>query len=210
MIGALLRRRWRALVVGALLGAGVGLLVADVAAASGDLSTSQVLLSAGIEATRGSAASASTNQYVNQRMATDAELVTSDVVLFPAARELGMTVEALSSQVRASAPDDASTITIEVRGSSPESARRAAEAVTTSAVRVLPVLETPDAGQAARSSTQVVRQPSLPPGRPSLLLATVTGALGGLVLAALGAAVLASGPVRRTVARVRAWTTAQP
>jgi capsular polysaccharide biosynthesis protein len=202
----LLRRRWRSLVVGAVLGAAIGFLVAHTASASADVSTSRVLLSIGPTVTRSSSPGA--NQYVNQRIATDAELVTSDAVLSPAARDLGVAVSDLSSRVAVSAPDDASVITIAVRGSSPENARRSAQAVTDAFVRTLPTLETPDPAQPARLTARVVGEPSLPGARPSPVPATAVGAVAGVLLVAVAATIGTSGRVRRRRTRVRAWMTA--
>src|SRR5206468_2086753 len=88
-VSSALRKAWWVLVLGAVLGAVVGLVV-DLRLAGADYtSSSQVLISGGGSA-ESSDAAYNSNQYINQRMSTYAQLASSDQVVVPASKQLGI------------------------------------------------------------------------------------------------------------------------
>ena len=203
-----LHRRWWWLVVGAVLGAVVGLLVGSAAAAPGDVSSSRVLVSG--NGTVKASATYDTSQYVSQRASTYAQIVTSDEVLRPVSAELGIATSDLAPEIGATVVGSTTVIAIDVHGTSPENARRVAQAVTDSFARVVTTLETPLSGQAPRVSITVISAPSTPIANSFDPLPASGGALAGLLLAAAAVAVAGSSRVLRACRRVYAWVSSEP
>ena len=88
-VSSALRKAWWVLVLGAVLGAVVGLVV-DLRLAGADYtSSSQVLISGG-GSSDSSDSAYNSNEYINQRMSTYAQLASSDQVVVPASKQLGI------------------------------------------------------------------------------------------------------------------------
>ena len=136
-VSSALRKAWWVLVLGAVLGAVVGLVV-DLRLAGADYtSSSQVLISGG-GSSNSSDSAYNTNQYINQRMSTYAQLASSDQVVVPASRQLGIDSADLAQRVTGSIDGDTTVITLNVRGSSPADAVRAGRAETQAFTQAMP------------------------------------------------------------------------
>ncbi|HEY2222568.1 hypothetical protein [Actinomycetospora sp.] len=202
--------RW-VLVVGLLAGALAGLLLdlhLDRSPASSD---AQLVLSNGT-ATPASSEKASTEaSYIANQTPTYAALATSDDVLGPAAASVGTTVEALRPEVTVTGLQDTSVLVIEVRADTPSRATAEATALTQTLSGQITRLETPP-GQPPRVLVTTSSPASAPAPRyvPPWGLLTVTGALAGLLVVVLGAAVWASGVPQRAGRRFSAWLLRRP
>lgn len=153
-------------------------------------SSSQVLMTGQSDPAQPDTAYAS-NQYVNQRMTTYAQIASSAQVTSPAAQALGTDATTLSTQITATVDGDTTVLSLQVTGPSPETARRNAVAVTQSFVNVITKLETIPGG-ASRVVLNVITDPTTPPARavPGLWLLLIGGFFGGLVIAAIAVFVL--------------------
>lgn len=203
-----LRRAWWLVVLGAVLGAVVGLLLDLATSGPGTVSSSETLVSG--NGTSNASDTYNAEQYVSQRASTYAQFVTSDAVLRPASQELGIAVPELASEVSANVVGSTTVIAIAARGTGPENARRVGQAVTDSFGRAVTVLETPVLGQPPRVSTRVITGPSTPPAIPSDPLLPICGAVVGLLLAGAGVVLCRSQRLRWMVWRVYLWMSAEP
>ncbi|MCE7005492.1 hypothetical protein LWC34_22085 [Kibdelosporangium philippinense] len=131
------------------------------------------------------------NQYVNQRMTTYAQIASSAQVTGPAAQTLGTDSGTLTSQITATVAGDTTVLKLQVTGSSPETARRNAVAVTQSFINAITKLETIPGGS-SRVVVNVITDPTNPPARsaPGLWLLLLGGFFGGLVVAIVAIFVL--------------------
>jgi capsular polysaccharide biosynthesis protein len=131
------------------------------------------------------------NQYVNQRMTTYAQIASSAQVTGPAAQALGTDSGTLTSQITATVRGDTTVLALDVTGPSPEMARRNAVAVTQSFINAITKLET-NPGGAARVVVNVITDPSTPAARavPALWMLLLGGFFGGLVVAVIAIVVL--------------------
>ncbi|ONI73138.1 hypothetical protein ALI144C_45170 [Actinosynnema sp. ALI-1.44] len=153
-------------------------------------SSSQVLMTGQSDPAQPDTAYAS-NQYVNQRMTTYAEIASSAQVTGPAAQVLGTDSGTLVSQIKAAVAGDTTVLSLQVTGATPEAARRSAVAVTQAFINAVTKLETTPGGT-ARVAVNVITDPTTPPARsvPAAWLLVVGGIVGGFVLAALAILVL--------------------
>lgn len=153
-------------------------------------SSSQVLMTGQSDPTQPDTAYAS-NQYVNQRMTTYAQIASSAQVTAPAAQVLGTDAATLGSRVTAAVAGDTTVLSLEVTGATPEDAQRSAVAVTQSFINAITKLETVPGGT-ARVSVNVITDPTAPPARnvPATWLLILGGLVGGLVVAAVAILVL--------------------
>lgn len=131
------------------------------------------------------------NQYVNQRMTTYAQIASSAQVTAPAAQALGVDPATLATQITATVAGDTTVLKLQVTGPNPETARRNAVAVTQSFINAITKLETIPGG-ASRVVVNVITDPTTPPARsaPGLWLLLIGGFFGGLVLAVIAILVL--------------------
>jgi capsular polysaccharide biosynthesis protein len=131
------------------------------------------------------------NQYVNQRMTTYAQIASSAQVTAPAAQALGTDAATLATQITATVAGDTTVLALDVKGPSPDMARRSAVAVTQSFINAITKLET-NPGGTARVVVNVITDPSTPPARavPALWLLLIGGFFGGLVVAVIAIVVL--------------------
>lgn len=131
------------------------------------------------------------NQYVNQRMTTYAQIASSAQVTAPAAQALGTDPGTLTNAITATVAGDTTVLTLEVTGVTPDAARRNAVAVTQSFINAITKLET-NPGGAARVVVNVITDPTMPAERsvPPLWLMAIGGAAAGLVLGSIAALVL--------------------
>lgn len=197
-----LRRWWvigSCVVLGLALGLGTGLLLA----APGSTSSARLLVSGGGSPRVGSD-SAYDSGYLDQRMASYAQLAASGDVLAAASRRLGVTVAALAPRVSASVDGGTTILTIAVRGSSPQAAVDGDRAVVDAARAAITTRETP-VGRPALVTTTVISPPNTPVTRslPSPGSFGVAGALAGLLLGLLTATVRAPTALRRAIAWAR-------
>ena len=153
-------------------------------------SSSQVLMTGQSDPTQPDTAYAS-NQYVNQRMTTYAQIASSAQVTAPAAQSLGTDSGTLTNEITATVAGDTTVLSVAVTGPTPDSARRNAVAVTQSFINAITKLET-NPGGSARVVVNVITDPTTPPSRsvPPLWMMLVVGAIGGLVVGAIAALVL--------------------
>jgi capsular polysaccharide biosynthesis protein len=133
----------------------------------------------------------SSNQYVNQRMTTYAQIASSAQVTAPAAKALGTDTATLTDQITATVAGDTTVLELQVTGAAPDSAQRNAVAVTQSFINAITKLET-NPGGAARIVVNVITDPTMPASRsvPPLLLLLVLGAIGGLLAGAVAIGLL--------------------
>jgi capsular polysaccharide biosynthesis protein len=131
------------------------------------------------------------NQYVNQRMTTYAQIASSAQVTGPAAQSLGTDSATLATQITATVAGDTTVLALNVTGPSPDMARRNAVAVTQSFINAITKLET-NPGGAARVLVNVITDPATPPARsvPALWLLLLGGFVGGLVVAVVAIVLL--------------------
>jgi capsular polysaccharide biosynthesis protein len=131
------------------------------------------------------------NQYVNQRMTTYAQIASSAQVTAPAAQALGTDPATLTNEITATVAGDTTVLTLEVTGVTPDAARRNAVAVTQSFINAITKLET-NPGGAARVVVNVITDPTMPAERsvPPLWLMVLGGAAAGLVLGSIAALLL--------------------
>jgi capsular polysaccharide biosynthesis protein len=131
------------------------------------------------------------NQYVNQRMTTYAQIASSAQVTAPAAQALGTDPATLASQITAVVAGDTTVLTLEVTGPTPELARRNSVAVTQSFINAVTKLET-NPGGIARVIVNVITDPTMPPARsvPTTWLLMLGGLFGGLVVAVIAIVLL--------------------
>ncbi|MET0136613.1 MAG: hypothetical protein ABW215_23740 [Kibdelosporangium sp.] len=174
------------LVVGLLAGGYLGNRMSNAVYTS----SAQVLMTGQGDPTQPDTAYTS-NQYVNQRMTTYAQIASSAQVTAPAAQALGADPSTLADAITATVAGDTTVLTLEVTGGSSDAARRNAVAVTQSFINAITKLET-NPGGAARVVVNVITDPTTPPVRavPPLWLMIIGGAAAGLVLGAVAALVL--------------------
>jgi capsular polysaccharide biosynthesis protein len=172
-------------------------------------SSSQVLMTGQGDPTQPDTAYAS-NQYVNQRMTTYAQIASSAQVTAPAAQTLGIDPTTLTSQITATVAGDTTVLTLAVTGGAPDSARRNAVAVTQSFINAITKLET-NPGGTARVVVNVITDPTLPPARSSLplWLMLILGAIVGAVLGAIAVLVLRWLYPQRFVVKLKRPSTAE-
>ncbi len=209
-VSSALRKAWWVLVLGAVLGAVVGLVV-DLRLAGADFtSSSQVLISGG-GSSDSSDSAYNANQYINQRMSTYAQLASSDQVIQPASRQLGIDSADLTPRVTSSIDGDTTVLTLNVTGSSPDDAVRADQAVTQAFTQALGTLETPP-GQPPRVTTKVISDPSTPADRhlPPAVVFVLVGAAAGLLLVLIAVSLFYSRAIRRVGGRVVSWIRSDP
>ncbi|CAM3450709.1 YveK family protein [Kibdelosporangium persicum] len=148
-------------------------------------SSSEVLMTGQSDPAQPDTAYAS-NQYVNQRMTTYAQIASSTQVTGPAAQVLGMDATTLESQITATVNGDTTVLSLEVTGVDPDTARRNAVAVTQSFINAVTKLETIPGGS-SRVVVNVITDPTVPPARsvPGMWLLLLGGFFGGLVVAVI-------------------------
>jgi capsular polysaccharide biosynthesis protein len=131
------------------------------------------------------------NQYVNQRMTTYAQVASSAQVTGPAAQALGTDPVTLAKQITATVAGDTTVLSLDVTGPSPDMARRNSVAVTQSFINAVTKLET-NPGGTARVVVNVITDPTLPPSRsvPAMWLLLLGGFFGGLILAVIAIVLL--------------------
>jgi capsular polysaccharide biosynthesis protein len=131
------------------------------------------------------------NQYVNQRMTTYAQIASSAQVTTPAAQALGTDSGTLATQITATVAGDTTVLGLAVTGPSPDMARRNAVAVTQSFINAITKLET-NPGGTARVVVNVITDPGTPPARaiPALWMLLLGGFFGGLIVAVIAIVVL--------------------
>jgi capsular polysaccharide biosynthesis protein len=153
-------------------------------------SSSQVLMTGQGDPAQPDSAYAS-NQYVNQRMTTYAQIVSSAQVTVPAAQAVGTDPDTLTSQITATVANDTTVLTLQVTGPTPDAARRGAVAVTQSFINAIKKLEMSPGGR-ARVVVNVITDPTAPPSHsvPPLWLLLIGGVFGGLVVGAVATLVL--------------------
>nr|WP_042177673.1 hypothetical protein [Kibdelosporangium sp. MJ126-NF4]CEL12753.1 Tyrosine-protein kinase EpsD [Kibdelosporangium sp. MJ126-NF4]CTQ93513.1 Tyrosine-protein kinase EpsD (EC 2.7.1.112) [Kibdelosporangium sp. MJ126-NF4] len=153
-------------------------------------SSSQVLMTGQSDPAQPDTAYAS-NQYVNQRMTTYAQIATSAQVTGPAAQVLGTDPGTLESQITATVAGDTTVLSLQVKGATPEAARSNAVAVTQSFINAITKLETVPGGK-SRVTVDVITDPTPPPARavPAAWLLIGGGLIGGFVVAVIAVAVL--------------------
>ncbi|MEV4311893.1 hypothetical protein [Actinocrispum sp. NPDC049592] len=153
-------------------------------------STSQVLMTGQGDPAQPDTAYSS-NQYVNQRMTTYAQIASSAQVTAPAAQTLGTDTATLTDRITATVAGDTTVLALAVTGPTPEAARRNAVAVTQSFVNAVTKLET-NPGGTTRVAVNVITDPSRPPAKsvPPGWLLLVGGAIGGGVLGVVAMFVL--------------------
>jgi capsular polysaccharide biosynthesis protein len=153
-------------------------------------SSSQVLMTGQSDPAQPDTAYAS-NQYVNQRMTTYAQIASSAQVTAPAAQSLGTDPATLTTQIAATVTGDTTVLGLSVTGPTPESARRNAVAVTQSFINAITKLET-NPGGTARVVVNVITDPTTPSTRsvPPMWLLLIGGVIGGAVIGAIAALVL--------------------
>lgn len=181
--------QWLA-VAGLLVGLAAGGYLGNKMSNAPYTSTAQVLMTGQGDPTQPDTAYTS-NQYVNQRMTTYAQIASSTQVTAPAAQALGTDSGTLTSTINATVAGDTTVLTLEVTGVTPEAARRNAVAVTQSFINAITKLET-NPGGTARVVVNVITDPTTPAERsvPPLWLMVVGGAAAGLVLGSIAALVL--------------------
>lgn len=180
----LLRKRWLSIVVTAAL----GLVVAGVTTALVTPryeSSAQIFVSAQNPATTADLVQG--NDFVQQRVSSYADIVTSAAVLAPVAEELGAgsTVAGLAQRVTAETPSSTVLINIAASASTAAGAADTANGVARSLIRVVGELET-SAGTSAPSPVRLsVTDQATPPRTaqsPDVELNLTMGLLIGLAL----------------------------
>ncbi|ALG14095.1 hypothetical protein [Kibdelosporangium phytohabitans] len=153
-------------------------------------SSSQVLMTGQSDPAQPDTAYAS-NQYVNQRMTTYAEIAASAQVTGPAAQVLGTDPATLTAQIKAAVAGDTTVLSLQVTGATPEAARRSAVAVTQAFINAVTKLETIPGGP-SRVAVNVITDPTTPPARsvPAGWLLIAGGVVGGFVVAVIAILVL--------------------
>lgn len=186
----LLRRRWAAVavltVIGAGLGVGLTLIQTPVYRASAEL---YVSLGGSITANEFVAGST----FARQQVRSYAGLVTAPIVLDPVIDELDLDTSArtLGGRITAQSPEGTSLIELVVSASTADEAAQVANAAAAQAALTLPGLEAPGPGASSDVRITVVREAVAPEApaapRPLVTVATGTavGLLAGLVLAVL-------------------------
>lgn len=182
---------WQWLVAaGAVVGLVAGFFVGNRAANSPYTSSAEVLMTGQGDPTQVDSAYSS-NQYVNQRMSTYAQIASSAQVTGPAARALGTDSTTLATEITAAVEGDTTVLSLAVTGPTPETAQHKAFAVTRSFIDAATRLET-NPGGSSRVVVNVITDPVLPPARsvPPMWLLLIGGAIGGAVLGGLTALLL--------------------
>jgi succinoglycan biosynthesis transport protein ExoP len=183
-IARALRRHWRALccfVALGMLGAGIGsLTVAPVYAASSSLYVATT-------AREGGLSSVALTLYAKTRMASFAQLASSDVVVRRAAADLGLREQPEVIAARISAEVRAGTLILDVtaQGDSPRAAQQLANAVTTNLRDQINSSIERDAVTGLRLIDVTVVSSAVKPTRASTLglsISLAAGAFVGLVL----------------------------
>jgi len=148
-------------------------------------SSSEVLMTGQSDPAQPDTAYAS-NQYVNQRMTTYAQIASSAQVTGPAAQVLNTDAATLESQITATVKGDTTVLSLDVTGVDPDTARRNAVAVTQSFINAITKLETIPGGS-SRVVVNVITDPTTPPARsvPGMWLLLLGGFFGGLVVAVI-------------------------
>jgi capsular polysaccharide biosynthesis protein len=178
------------LAAGVVVGLVAGVYLSNKAANAVYTSTSQVLMTGQGDPANPDTAYTS-NQYVNQRMTTYAQIASSAQVTGPAAQTLGTDMTTMTDQITAAVAGDTTVLNLAVTGRTPELARRNAVAVTQSFVNAITKLET-NPGGTTRVAVNVITDPSTPPQKMALpaWLLVIGGAIGGAVLGGIAALVL--------------------
>ena len=179
---AALRRHWAIWVGATLVGALGGLLVFSLTPKTYE-ATSTVFVSV-------SPSIPNSASFVQQRVKSYPEIVTSEAVLEPVLDELGLdeSLASLRSRVSATNPPDTTQLHVTVSGPDPEEAAAIANVVADRFADVVETLETPSSGDEPVHLT--VADPAVAPSSPSspvLLYTLVLGLLVGLFLGLAGA-----------------------
>jgi capsular polysaccharide biosynthesis protein len=175
---------------GVVVGLVAGFYVGNRAANSPYTSSAEVLMTGQGDPTQVDSAYSS-NQYVNQRMSTYAQIASSAQVTAPAARALGTDPATLAAEITAVVQGDTTVLSLAVTGPTPETAQHKAFAVTRSFIDAVTGLET-NPGGSSRVVVNVITDPILPPARsvPPMWLLLVGGAIAGAVVGGLAALLL--------------------
>jgi capsular exopolysaccharide synthesis family protein len=188
----LLRRRWLYVLAGALAGVAVAAALAWSLPPSYTAST---VLFVSVRADQVDPTQAyEGGLFIQQRVQSYAEIVSSPLVLSPVNEQLGLqeSLQTLQGKVTASAPLNTVLIDISVSDGSAARARDIANAVSQQFIQVVNNLETPEPQQAAAASpvkVTIVQSAELPtsPSSPRKKLYLVIGLLVGLVVGVVGA-----------------------
>jgi capsular polysaccharide biosynthesis protein len=175
---------------GVVVGLVTGFYVGNRAANSPYTSSAEVLMTGQGDPTQVDSAYSS-NQYVNQRMSTYAQIASSAQVTAPAARTLGTDPATLAAEITAVVQGDTTVLSLAVTGPTPETAQHKAFAVTRSFIDAVTGLET-NPGGSSRVVVNVITDPVLPPARsvPPMWLLLIGGAIAGAVVGGLAALLL--------------------
>ncbi|WP_051683828.1 YveK family protein [Blastococcus sp. URHD0036] len=181
---AALRRHWAIWVGATLVGALAGLLVFAVTPKTYEAS-STVFVSV-------SPSIPNSASFVQQRVKSYPEIVTSEAVLAPVMDELDLDVSLAELRTRVSAtnPADTTQLHVTVSGTDPVEAAAIANAVSDHFADVVETLETPSSGDEPVHLT--VADPAVAPTSPSspvLLYVLALGVIAGLFLGLAGAVV---------------------
>jgi len=180
-----LRRWWWLLGIALVFGAGVGLAIHDRIASAETTSRSEVLVT-GLFTDEEVDNAFTSNQYVNQRMSTYAEIASSELVAAAAADALGVESSALSDTVIATVAGSTTVLSIEVQGDDPANAQERTTAVTNALIATITELETPASGP-PRVRLSVITEPTAPTAStiPPPAAMVGGGAAAGLLAALL-------------------------
>jgi capsular exopolysaccharide synthesis family protein len=181
-----LRKRWRVIVVTALIVTLLGAAYAALATPKYD-AKSQLFVAANSQSSTDPSGSYFGNLTSQERVASYVDILTSEAILAPVVRELGLpyTWQELAKEVSASSP--AGTVLISINVTDPGATRAAdiANAVADRAASYIVTLET--VGSSAAPVKVTVNQHAIPatsPSSPKVVLDVIAALLLGLALGA--------------------------
>jgi len=184
----LLRKRWRLILLCALVGVGAAAAYASTAAPGYTASSRLFVSTQGGTDTLQNALSGS--QFSQNRVKSYADIVNTPAVTAPVIAKLGLvtTPAALASEISASAPLDTVLVDVTAKSGSAAEAQALANAVAAQLVTVVNDLEMPAGGGASPVKLSVVTQASLPTGpvSPKKKLDLALGLLVGLAVGVAG------------------------
>jgi succinoglycan biosynthesis transport protein ExoP len=187
-----LRKRWRLIVLCALLALAASLL-ATLAATPIYQASAQLFVSTSTGSDSNVSGLNQGGQFAQQRVKSYADIVDSPAVTEAVVEELelGVSPRVLAESIEATAPLDTVLINVDVTDPDPRQAQRIANSVAEQFTTVASVLETPTGESSSPVKVSVVRTADLPeaPVSPRTKLNIALGLLVGLAVG-VGAAVL--------------------